>query len=432
MDMERDDQVIYFKDLIFAALYRWRQLLAVGLALGVVMGLLCGLSGLGDGVDYLQMPSTGENPQEQALAAAETALERQQEYNRESLLMNLDPNHVYTATLDLAVDADYRIQPGMTYQDPDISETILYGYQAQFGTEEVMGKAAQAVDTQTRYLQELLKVEIVPTARSLRLMVSCPDQETAEKVLQTLTDCLPDVQAQVEQALGKHKVILLAGNVAQKVEKEFAEKQKFAAERTDLLEKELAAAEAANASITGSMSVKKAVILVALAVIGGMGVVACVAWVKHIVGGKVYSRRTLVNHTGVQVIAQIGADRKNGIDCLLRKMEGRQAGQWEDQTAVVAAYLRNCPAQTGPVLLTGDCAGQQIEKLAQALQSAGLTVVAGESLLRDPQTVNALKDCASVVLVEQTGVSAYQNVEQQIQLLRQMNKPLIGCVLLDI
>ncbi len=424
MEKERDEQVIYFKDLVFAALYQWRRMLAAGLALCLLLGGFAVVSQLG-----------GNDPVEQEQQAGETVkreLEQQLTYNQESLLMQLNPYGVYAATLELAVDSDYQIQPGMVYQSPDMTETLLYGYQAQLSAESVVGAAAKALGMPSQYLQELLKIEIAATARSLRLTVSCGEEKMAEKLLQTFTDSLPAAQQQVTEAVGAHQITVLAGSVKQKVDTEIAKKQADAMERTEKLQDALAEAEAAQPA-AGGISKKKVVLLAALGFIAGAGLVACWAWFCHIAGGKVYSRRTLVNHTGIRLIAQIGTKNpKNAIDRLLRKLEGRVMGQWDTQMAVVAAYLRNCAMENAPLLLTGDGSGEQIAKVAQSLQAAGISVVAGGSLLRDPQTLDALKGCGQVVLVEQTDVSAYQNVEQQMELLQQLDKPLIGCVLLDI
>ena len=43
MDYQKDEQVIYFKDLIFVALYQWRRILAFAIAAALVLGGFMGM-----------------------------------------------------------------------------------------------------------------------------------------------------------------------------------------------------------------------------------------------------------------------------------------------------------------------------------------------------------------------------------------------------
>ncbi len=431
MDMERDDQVIYFKDLIFAALYSWRRLLAAGLVLGVVVGALCGVSMLGGNDSQQTEPVVVDDPLVQALEKAELAVAQQEEYNRDSQLMHVDPYNIYAATVELTVDADYQIQPGLSYQNPDISETLLYAYQAQLSAEPVLGKAAEAVGVQTRYLQEMVKAEILPTARSLRFSVGCIDRQTGEQVLQVLTESLSEVQEAVAKTMGEHKVILLSGSVIQSVDEKIAEKQTLAKERLSKLEDELAEAQAAMPAetITRDMSAKKAVLLVCISVIAGAGIVACVVWLKHIAGDCVYSERVLQNKTGVKVLGGVpGENIKNPIDRWLRKLEGRSVDM--GRLAVLAADVANrCPGKK--LLVVGDAKAKSRTALAEALQAAGVQVGDMGSLLQDAAGVKALPEYDAVLLVEQCGVSKYYNVRWSAEVAADHGKQLLGCVLLD-
>lgn len=427
MEKERDEQIIYFKDLFFIALYQWRRMLAAGLALCLVLG---GLSV----VSQLQGRSPAQQQEQQVNSQAQRELENQLKYSEESLLMNLNPYNLFAATLEMTVDSGFQIRPGATVQDPDTTETLLYAYRAQFQTEAVSEEIAQVIGVESKYLQELMQLTLAGTARSMQITVFCADRETGEKLLQSITDILPTVQERVSESVGEHKITVLASCVRQTVDQELAKKQTDTWTRiAELRKKQEQTQIVLTTGDDTDISVKKVLVMAALGFIAGAGLVACWAWAKYIFGGRVYSRRTLENATGVKLIAQIGTKApKNKLDRLLMKLEGRIMENWEDQTAMVAAYLRNCYKEQGPLLLTGDCSPEQIARLAQSLQESGVAVTVCGSLLREPEALEVLTNCSGVLLVEQTEVSKYRNIEQQIATMQEMNKPLLGCVLLDI
>ena len=151
MDMDRDEQVIFLKDLLFAVLYQWKKILLAALAFAVLLG------------GYAAAKNVGNVPSEQAeqqyqkdleqyqieKAALEQNIERteqkiraQQEYMENSLLMQLDPYAFFEGTMQLCIATDYQIQPGMAYQNPDYTKSVLSAYQAMLGGEYLLSQIA--------------------------------------------------------------------------------------------------------------------------------------------------------------------------------------------------------------------------------------------------------------------------------------------------
>ena len=100
MEQERSAQTIYFKDLFFSVLYKWKWLVIAAVVGGLLLG---GAEMLTSGVSTTLNPVT-LTPEMQIkvdqLQATQTRLEENiaalSDYIDNSILMTLDPYHSYT------------------------------------------------------------------------------------------------------------------------------------------------------------------------------------------------------------------------------------------------------------------------------------------------------------------------------------------------
>ena len=140
MEQEQREKSIYLKDLLFAVLYQWRKVLIVATVLALVFGGYKGLS------QYRAAGQNGSDAEdyEQARAALEQEIQRleqcvdsQSAYLSDSVLMKLNPFHVYKASLDVYVQSDYQIMPSMTYQNRDnTAATVGAGFPCRRNSKE--------------------------------------------------------------------------------------------------------------------------------------------------------------------------------------------------------------------------------------------------------------------------------------------------------
>lgn len=428
MEQERDDQVIYLKDLIFVVLYRWRRVLAAGLALGLVLGAVSAAS-LWKGRNAQASLAPEALLQEQQ--EAQDLLDRHMAYRNNSVLLQLDPYCVYSASWELTVDTGYRIQPDQGYQAPDITEPLLNAYGVEISN-TVAADMAEALNTEPQYLQEVLQITQNIGTRSLSVKIRCKDAQTAQTLLKLLDDSLTYLQTHATEAVGQHTVKVLGSSVQQVVDLTVTQSLTKAMEQQAALEKSLAEArKAVSAAQTQpeGMSLKKAVILTALGLFGGMFAVACWEWVRHIAGDRIYSRRTFQNKTGLRVLGCTAGTRiRNGIDRWLRKLEGRSAdlGHME----IVATHIANrCGQQK--LMVVGSAAEESRRLLLEALKKAGVQAVDYGSILDSAQAMKALPDYETVLLAEQCMVSKYTEATKTAEIIADHGKALLGCVLLD-
>lgn len=441
MDNKKDNQVIYIKDLLFAALYQWRRILITALVLAVILGAVGTFSeykrvATVPSEEALQKSWDVYNEQksnlEERVVQAQAQIESQEEYNAKSPVMSLNPYGVYKAFIELTVQTDYEILPGMVYQNPDNTNAILHSYVVHLTGDQVLQSIADALGLKVKYLAELIYLENGGSStRSLSITVTYYSAEGAEQILDTLKECMQTVEPQIDQAVGEHSISIVTEGVSERIDLSVTTKQTAAVNRLDNLhtaltdlKTQLNALQPPEAE--ASISVKKIVIFAVLGAVLGAGIICCAAWFSHIANGKIYSARTLWNYTGLKVLGCI-PDSSKKCASWLRKLEGRCVSG--DSSAVVAANVRNYCKDTASLLVICDCDEEASSTVTSLLQNTGMHFTACGSLLTDTAALDALPTCDAVLLIEMCGSSRYTNVLQMSKLIADQGKQLVGCVL---
>ena len=443
MEQERDLQVIFIKDLLFAALYQWRRILIAALVFAILLaGVAAVFQWKNTSPAQPEQLQTEEDAYQKQKLLLETKrdhilklMDSQQTYNATSPLMLLDPCSVYKATVQLVVQTDYQILPGMTYQNPDNTDAILQAYAVHLKGEDILQSAAETLKLDTKHLSELILVEQKSgSIRSLAITVYFYNAEGAEQILSAVTNCVLAAKPQIEQAVGAHSINTVSSGVSEQIDLTLADKQTAAITRVDTLKKSLADIETQLSALQAPVfsgngfSFKTILIFSVIGAILGAGLTACIVWVRHIAGTKVYSARTLKNRTGMRILACVPtADKQNPIDRWLNKLEGRSLD--ENQAVLAAAAIRNYCLSGKKVLITcdRDCTSPAF---TDAMEKAGVQAIFAGSLMQDAAAVEALPGCDAVVLLAKCGCTANDTIERSMELIADQDKQLLGCVLL--
>lgn len=91
--------------------------------------------------------------------------------------------------------------------------------------------------------------------------------------------------------------------------------------------------------------------------------------------------------------------------------------------------------QEGKLLFAGTAAPEEIERVAKEVETLlpdrRVVCLNGKNVTQDAQTVIAAKDCFGVVLVEERERSIYPVIEQEIAAFKDMEKEILGFVLVQ-
>lgn len=448
MDMDRDEQVIFFKDLLFAVLYQWKKILAAALALAVLLGGFAALRNSDDEQDRLieekyqkdlEQYRVEKTALEQTIEDMEEKVRAQQAYMENSLLMGLDPYSFYEASMDLYIDTDYQINPGQSFQNPDHTEAVISAYEIMLGGEHMLSVLSKDTQIEQKYLKEIITVVCIRDdaayTQVIRVRIRHQQQKTAEHLLALMQEDLPRIGRLVTQSVGKHTADVISTGCSTCVDLTLADTQKQATDRMSELTDALAKTnktlanlqEPMKAATSGNQALKYAVLGAAV----GVFLVAAVAVLTHITGGKVYSMRTLEARTDIRVLLTLAAKQAHGVDRRLRKLEGRPLERDAAAMQLASATIGNYCGSGKRLLITGDLDRETIQSLIQGLELGNVSVTVCGSLLRDAEAARMLSQCDGVLLAEQCGVSRYDHIARTCSHIQQLDAKLLGCLLFE-
>jgi len=454
MENRTEDQVIYPKDMLFAALYRWKTVVIVALILGLLLGGFAAIRNFGGITEDAKVLNQEKYKQELLVYQQEVAylegevqsleesIDRQQEYMENSLYLGLDPYNIYCATATFYLETNYQILPDMLYQNTDKTGVLLSAYEAMLRNDTVVKALADAIGTEPRYVQELYEVSVSEDARILKVALRHSEELGAQSLQAELFSQLQNIEANLQSGVGEHSLKLLEQNINLTVDMSVLthlenNKTYLKNLRDSLKEKKEALASVAapaGAEISGNAALKKTILLAALGAVAGAGIVVVWAWLAYAVSTKVYSARVLRRRTNIKILGCMAQkETKNPVDRKLRVWEGREVSPVQERAGVLALDVAQRCNDVKKLLITGDGDMEASRPLIQALKQTMPSVEICDcgSILRSGHAVENLASADAVLLVEQCGCSLYGNVADELVMIRDYGAKFLGCILLN-
>ena len=427
--MEQEKQVVYFSDLFFSVLRRWKAILIFAVVFAVALG---GFQLWRSKKAPVKEPddtvASSIEYHEQQLEIISANIESQQKYMSESVLMSMNPYSVASITTDVYVLTDYQIMPGMDYQNPDKTVAIIRAYIAQLQTQEALSAYSAATKIDSKFLTELIQTEIISNSNLLSITVRCPDMTTAQALTKAICAQLEKSYEAVSSRITEHTYSILSTPSSDPVNLSVANAQNDANNRLSTLRQTLLDTNTELKELKKYDKEQKSTSPVVMAAIGAF-VGACLVMgyvvVRHLVSNKIYSGRVLENRMDVRVL---GAVPEKERCCLLHKLEGRAAAPLYD---VIAMNICNYCGQQKELLLLGDLPETHKTALKAQLKELGITASFDGSPRTSASALKKLQEDRAVVLIYTCGQSLYPHAEKEIRMVTDHGKALIGCILVN-
>lgn len=426
--MEQEKQVVYFSDLFFAVLRRWKAIMVLALVFALALG----------GLQYLKATNKADTDtadsaaasiayNEQQLKIISENILNQQKYMTESALMTMDPYNSGKVTVDVYVYTDYQIMPGMEYQNTDKTMAVMRSYITELQSREALDAFCAATSIDASYVTELITTETVANSNLLSITVRCPDMGNAQKLAEAVVQQLEHAQEEVASRITEHEISIVSTPSTEPVDLEAAKAQSDAAVRLTNLQLSLETAKTELKTLRNYASDTKTanpLIMAALGAFAGVFLAAAWAVVTHLCSDKIYSGRVLENRVDIRVLGALPEKSAS----VLNKLEGRATKPLYD---VLAMNIRNyCGAHTH-LLLLGSIPESHREALCEQLQAVGISAAFDGSPMTTASALKQLQTHQAVVLIYTCGRSLYTQAQKEISMLSDQGKALLGCVLLD-
>lgn len=152
--------------------------------------------------DYAQL--------EMEIEKLEKSIEEQVAYNNESILMKVNPYDKKSVSGQFYIDANYQIMPELTYQNTDITTSVVKAYQALYTTGELSKYINEKLENpiKERYLNELISVNYLGDA-TLEVTVVYTDSDKAKEIYDLILECMNENKAKFEKTVGAFTITTL-------------------------------------------------------------------------------------------------------------------------------------------------------------------------------------------------------------------------------
>lgn len=456
---QSNEQEIDLKDLLFFVLHKWRIVLSTALILAVLIGGYKLGKGLleqqnedyiariekqyeTDKKDYKQKKDTYESNIQNLTADIQNA----EEYQANSILQKIDPYNKWVASADVFIKMDNIQQENSTnIYDSDPADSVLKAYESAVKKGIEIQNLSKEKGLDLKYLKELIRV--IPDYQSNMLTVTATDTDAAgaQEILDIIIKSLKNKYSDVQQNLGEHSIIVMNQNLSTKSDPDLAETQKSRIENLTSIRQNLEDAktkleelkEPGTPTILSSIGLLKSG--AKYGVLGGVvgGFLACfLISVLFCLNSKVYNSDELKTRFGIIIMGSFIKKREkrafSKFDSLLDKLEGKE---YITDSAVYERIAANIGIYTEKnllILLTGTAKEDDINRITMELKERlpDLRFESAMDMNKYPETLTKLPKADGIILIETSGVSKYNMIQNELETITSIKKNVIGCIIL--
>ena len=466
MENQTYEQEVDLKDLILAILRRWRSIIVVGILMAVVMGGYAAVSGSRAGAgesedeqtyeDALALYESEKAGLEMEIENLEMTLKGLSAYQENSLLMKISPYNKPVASAEVYIDA----------ADSQVMRSLAKAYTAVLKNENTLEKLYQILPLEDQYLLELFSVDsylqgmvtveyaadsstVTSTyygedINMLSIKATAGDQETAGLLLEALLGEMESSEGELAASIGPHTLNVVDEGISAVVDMELAKKQQDNRDSRSQLTTALENSQTAYDELeepavpsAGGVSMGRVLKYVVLGGAVGVFLMAFAYCVVYLMSDKIHSEKDLKSRFGIKILGVMPGsgvgEHTFFIDQWLYRLEGRNcSGQMEPAYDLAAANLKNYAGEAKNLLLTGTVGEEQMKELAQSLSRRlpGFVLTVGKNMAEDVDTRKKLPDCDGVILVEKAEASRAGAVQQEIEMIGNVGKEIVGAVVI--
>lgn len=445
---EKEDIVINFRDMLLHIVRRWRSILIGVLIVTLLAG---GYRYMKDARVYKNKLAAENNQpttvtlSEASLANANQVLQYQKtyqahaNYNRNSLLMQINPAAVDTQILSYMITGEKSYSIASMYQ-LHLNNLAMYETVA----------AEIAPDNDPAYITELVTVTLKYESNrtdsvdhvTLNIKTIAPTNDICAAIAKEIKTHMASLQPTVTAAFGTHGCSLIADTVQVNANTSLKSTQQSNLNTCNTLRNNLKVAKNALTSaekayveqMTGvntnlnnkkpvaptppSVSVK----MLVLGFVAGLLLMTCVHALGYALNRKLKSREDFAERYGVFVFGCLNAQIDQDAIALAQKKLLLSVQAVADSNKTSTVYIIGAD--------TDARARAPFETMKTAFADKGITLEALQSPLNDAAALDKVATADAVVLAETIGASSYDDIYSELDLCDRLGRPVLGAFIL--
>jgi capsular polysaccharide biosynthesis protein len=468
MDKYEDnyEKEIALKDLFFKLLYNWRKIFVVSLIFAVLIGGYKYLSGMRSFSNQATVKSQEEAFQtaqevynsnkvalENDIKNITTGMKRQKDYNENSVLMQIDPFNEKVASKSFNVSTDYKIMPDKTYQNIDTTKSVTKAYLAAAQNGDMYNYIMDnlSFDIELRYLKELISISNDEDTNIINIKVIHSDSKACEEIFNLVLDYFDQLKSTITAAVGEHTLTGIDESMQSVVDIDLDTKQKTNLDTSTTYEKNLiekqnqlnALVAPVRPVISKSIIMKSTIKYAIVGFILGAFLITCILLFTILTSDKLLNAKDLRSRYNIRVLGILEKNKKKrlfmAVDKLISRLEGNSNHQI-GETEVIKRISSNLKAicelnniDNGSIFFTGTIKQNLIkelcEKVQMELKDTSYQLLSGANISYSADTIDLMKSCKTIVIVEEIGTSTYTEFTKQLECIDDLGKNVVGIIL---
>ena len=402
-------------------------------------------------------------------------LEQETEYLANSIVVTLDPNRVVTSRASLVFEDSSNtgnraggqeilvvteektttVAGGGTYRLAGLYESALSG-----GVD--FTALAEQYETEPLYLAELISYSI-SAGGGLDICVIGVDEEMSETILEAVLEQAQASRSDIQTTAGSHNLRILRGTTRTEVNRGLLENRLEEAEKVQHLRDRLAANKDALSkleepvvpagfavasvkddtteeethvvTVSRDIDWRSIIKFTAIGCFGGLFLAAFAYALYYVLSGRVLSADEFNRRYRIKALTVLPDIKKSGVDAKIAALGNDKVYfnmSEEERFRVAASNYSVYAPDVKDVILVGSVAGETLEAIAGLLREkiADVRFTCAANINENAASLEALKAHEHVILVERALVSAYGEVDREMQQLADWGKHVIGSVIL--
>ncbi|MBO4289953.1 MAG: hypothetical protein J5865_07655 [Lachnospiraceae bacterium] len=448
-EKKRDTNVeLNITDMFWHFACNWKKVLILAVVLGLIVGgikLAITLVNINDPEYLEEVRKKNELSQESyefTVAAYEKQIEnmqkqieRKNDLKDNSVILRMDPYNTFVKNVTFFIKTDYKIMPGMDYQNPNYTNALTNGYINAIATMNIDKAVATPEEPdligQNPYpnnAYSLLTVSEQSGSGLIYITIRGDSQDCVDRILDNIMKMIEERKALLTETIGEHEFSIISetdevvtDTTVRFLQTSFVTSNSELAENLKTVQGELE--DLKQPSMIGT-SVKSALFgFIKYGILGGIGgvILGFLIWgLFACLRGKVNSVEELRQKYDAVMLAAIPKEsvKRSKLDKkLIHHLGIRKRLNYRSGLDLAAANIRLYLQEAKDLLLIGTVEERILTKLCNDLSEKlpEKKIIVGGDVNVDAAAVSAVEEGHTVICVEELNESNYRFINHELE-----------------
>lgn len=451
--------------LLFHILVKWRIIIVSCVLFMVILGIYKFNSEIG----YINNPEAmkiNDKANQEAITAykedrdelvsdiekLEVKIDRQKEYNDNSILMKLDPYNVYKATGSYYITSENGNSTAQNH-DTNLRKSIIKAYENLVVNGDMCKYISDRLsfNLDKKYLMELITVTADYDSNTLFIQVLFNEEDKCNELFGLVTDYIDGLKSNIIETITDYEIteMNISHQTVIDINYDSIQSSNINALQgyKDRLLKNNNTLKAfpapPNTLVTIKTLIRDTLVFMAIGfLLGGFAAVAFIIFM-NMISDKVIDFKDLYFRFNLRILGSINKPHKKrifrSVDRLIAKIIGgnKQPGDDEAVKIITMNVKAICELNNivkGNILVTGTISSEKIRKvqqlLAANLKEPAYQFVSSDNISYNADTIEQMKNCDAVIITEEAGSSSFTEISKQMVYLNNYEKTILGVILM--